>query len=538
MANGAGGVRGSRTTWRTGRWWRLHGLSVAVVVLGLSATGALTGASHVNYLDNEQRLTTLEARLTGDALGVATVDVERRLGPAVVLAAYGGSPAAFEQSLAGSVGAKGPFVGVELLRLEGGVPASVVALGARLLQGTTSAGSLALVHRAVAGAGQLALSRVERTGSQRFAYAMAATGPAGTFVAYAEQLLPADRRVALPASSPIANLRFALYMGGRATPAALVETDSARLPLSGTTATVHVLFGDAELTLVVVPRGSLAGTFAESVAWWIAGVGVVLTLAVLVLVERLVRRRRQAEVLAAQNERLYRAQRGVAETLQHSLLPARLPRRREVEVAARYLPGARDVEVGGDWYDVVRVDDRHLFFTVGDVSGRGLEAAVVMASLRNAVTAYAADGAAPDEVLTKLGRLLDVGADGRFATVACGLLDARTGRVVIADAGHPPPVLVEGRSCRPIDVRHGALLGMGGPYVPVELSLTPGATVLAYTDGLIERRGEPLDVGLQRLCAAASRDLPLEQLLEHVVAELVGTGPADDVAVLGLRWRP
>jgi serine phosphatase RsbU (regulator of sigma subunit) len=162
----------------------------------------------------------------------------------------------------------------------------------------------------------------------------------------------------------------------------------------------------------------------------------------------------------------------------------------------------------------------------------------MMASLRNAVTAYAADGSPPDEVLAKLGRLVDVGRDGRFATVLCGRIDVGSGEVALASAGHLDPVLVEGDRCRALELGHGPVLGLGGRFPIEHLRLSAGSTLLCYTGGLVERRGEVLDDGVARLCAVASRDLPLERLLDRVVTELVGPAAGDDVAVLGIRWRP
>jgi serine phosphatase RsbU (regulator of sigma subunit) len=215
-----------------------------------------------------------------------------------------------------------------------------------------------------------------------------------------------------------------------------------------------------------------------------------------------------------------------------------LPTRPDLALAVRYLAGTAGIEVGGDWYDVIDVDERTVFFTVGDVAGKGLEAAILMASLRNAITAYATDGDAPGAVLSKIGRLVDVARDGRFATVVCGTIDLPTGRVTLANAGHPRPVLVGADHCGLVTGTVGPPVGVGpGGYPTATVDLRPGDTLLAYTDGLIERRGESLAAGLDRICGAAHYETPLERLLDDVIAELVPDGPPDDIAALGMRWQ-
>ena len=134
------------------------------------------------------------------------------------------------------------------------------------------------------------------------------------------------------------------------------------------------------------------------------------------MTERLVRRRTHAEFLAEQNARLFSEQRSVAQTLQHSLLPEQLPDFDGLELAVRYVPGVDGVEIGGDWYDVIGRDNGDIIFVVGDVSGRGLRAATVMASLRYAIRAYAAQGDDPAIILAKLAKLIDIVRDGHFAT--------------------------------------------------------------------------------------------------------------------------
>jgi serine phosphatase RsbU (regulator of sigma subunit) len=317
--------------------------------------------------------------------------------------------------------------------------------------------------------------------------------------------------------------------------------------LSGRQGSVAVPFGHQKLLVVLAPRRELGGTLLLRLPWLLVAIGILVSLAAAVLVERLIRQReraqalaRELEVTAAENARLLADQRTVAYTLQHSLLPEHLPDIPGLDLAVRYVAGVEGVDIGGDWYDVLPLDDGKLLFVIGDVSGRGLRAATVMASLRYAIHAYAADGDAPDVILTKLSNLLDIERDGAFATVLCGTIDVSARRMTIASAGHLQPLVVSNGSASFASVHTGLPVGVEtpAPYESASVAIPTHGTVLLYTDGLVERRGESLDVGLERLRnAAAGVDGSLERLLTEVVDGLNQAGSDDDTAILGLRWR-
>ena len=190
------------------------------------------------------------------------------------------------------------------------------------------------------------------------------------------------------------------------------------------------------------PRVSLAGTVAGWLPWLVALIGIVFTAVVAVMSEHLVRRRRRAEDLAVQNQLLFQAQRTTAETLQRSLLPQSLPHPENLDLAVRYVPGLEGIEIGGRLVQRDRRRGGRFFFAVGDVSGRGLTAAALMAELRFAIKAYVAENPEPGEVMNRISKLSRIGDTGHFATVLCGLLDTATRTVTFANAGHPNPVLV------------------------------------------------------------------------------------------------
>jgi len=512
-------------------------LTIIVLVIGILATAALCTLSRLNYVRNEQRQLSVQAQLTGAALAVAPVDVQRRLGRPTTTVAASGDVSLFDAGMKDQV--PNVFVAARLFRVVDGVPHLVRSIGAATQLDPTSADANALLTKAASNAGTLTVTRFATDTAQRIGYAFAVTTLGRTFVAYAEQELPSDRRQELAAASPLSGLIYALYFGPTETQDALVETNADHLPLDSSAARVTIPFGDQVLTAVMTPRTPLLGTFAALVAWIVAGAGLLLTAVMALLTERLARRRAVAEQLVAVTEELYKTQRGLAETLQTALLPKHLARSPGLAVATRYVAGTEGIDVGGDWYDLVALSDDRMFFTIGDVSGRGLSAATMMSRLRHSISAYAVEGNDPAMVLAKVSGLIDLVRDEHFATALCGVLDLRTGVATVANAGHPPLVLVSGGTAATVATSVGPPLGVGSCYETVDIALTSGDMLLAYTDGLIERRDESIDAGLDRLCRVARPTADLEDLLDSVLAALVPQGaPQDDAAILALKWTP
>lgn len=240
--------------------------------------------------------------------------------------------------------------------------------------------------------------------------------------------------------------------------------------------------------------------------------------------------------LAAQNQ-VSAVERTAAAALQHSLLPAVLPTISGLRFAARYVPGT-DTGVGGDWYDVFRLPGDRIGIVMGDVVGHGFPAAVIMGRLRSALRAYALDIEDPGEVLLKLDRKATHFEYGAMATVSYAIVDQRRERVTLALAGHLPPVLAKSGSAAMLTRPPvGPPIGFPHPdrrYRSSVLTLTPGAVLFFYTDGLVERRDSTIDAGLQRLCQTVSATDP-ETVCASVMAALVGTQPVrDDIAVLAM----
>jgi serine phosphatase RsbU (regulator of sigma subunit) len=522
----------------------LHRLSVVVLVVGLVVTGALAGISRISYLHNEQRLSNLQTNLTASALEIAPVDLERRLGQAGGIAAEAKDPVAtFKRVIAASMQPAGPFSAASLALVQGGRAQILVHLGTDYINSPTSSKTEALFEQA-AKTNSLITTRVFGRGLQRFGYLMSFVGPGGTYVASAGESLPGNRRFTIPPNSPEAGLDIAIYFGSTTATGALVETNASHLPLAGTVSKATVPFGTHALTLVVSPTVPLSGRWSDLLPWGILVVGLLFTLGIVAMAERLVRRRQRAEELADENERLYAEQRTMSVTLQRSLLPKVLPTISEVELASRYIPGEAGAEVGGDWYSVIEVGDLQFVFVVGDVSGRGLSAASVMAGLRYTIRACARLGLSPAATLDVAAKEISISVDKHFATVLVGHVDNERHELTIACAGHPPALLLHDGASDFLNVPIGPPLGVGTDSyrsMTTRVTIPPNSTLIAYTDGLIERRGEPIDVGMERLRRAASVPVQsIDALLTRIVDELFagrGAGADDDTAILGIRWR-
>jgi hypothetical protein len=370
--------------------------------------------------------------------------------------------------------------------------------------------------------------------------------PGTGFAVYAERAIPADRRAPVDGNSAYAKLDYAIYLGPHVTDEALSTTDvdPDSLPLHGLTHRESVPFGDTELTLVTSPREHLGSAQSQWLPIGLLVGGVLLTAISAVAGHRLVRGRRDAEEDAAtittlyeQVETLYGQQRELFERLQRALLPHAHPEIADLEIASRYVAGARGTEIGGDWYSVVALDEHRFAFVVGDVSGRGVDTVAVMAQARFTVRAYLLDGDEPAVALEKCSHQFDIATDGHLTTVITGIGDVRTGEVTIANAGHPPPLLMNG-SILPVDVPPGRPLGTGpARYRQTTFRMPHGATLFCFTDGLVERRGESIDVGLDRLATTLGEaaDRPVDELVSYAVQVLRNPEAPDDIAALALR---
>jgi GAF domain-containing protein/anti-sigma regulatory factor (Ser/Thr protein kinase) len=243
--------------------------------------------------------------------------------------------------------------------------------------------------------------------------------------------------------------------------------------------------------------------------------------------------------LAIEQARLYE-QRRVAEVLQRRLLPGELGSVLGIEAAARYLP-ASGGSLGGDWYDIFQLPGGRVCVAVGDVVGRGVEAAAVMAQLRTAVRAYAADGHAPAAVVDRVNSLMLSLGPLAMTTLVLLVIDPAAETLEVVGAGHPPALVVDPSGAAAFVWPPGGVpLGVtaAAVYTSETHRLPTGSTVLAYTDGLVERRDQSIDVGLERLRRVAEGARDIEVMCQAIVDQLVSEAPGDDVALVAARVPP
>jgi len=239
-------------------------------------------------------------------------------------------------------------------------------------------------------------------------------------------------------------------------------------------------------------------------------------------------------VAGAIQKRHLEAERAAAKLLERSLLPGKLPHCAGLDFAARYVPAAGRM-VGGDWYDAFTLPSGELWVVIGDVAGHSLRAAIIMGRLKSALRSFALLDIPPHDVLRLVDRKIELFELDATATVACAAMRPPFDTMRIAVAGHPPPVIAAPH--RPpefakVDVN--PLLGLGGdiPRSSTEVALEPGTAVAFYTDGLVERRDELIDVGLERLRVAV-RPCSSDRAVHNIMHDLIGNQePGDDVALL------
>lgn len=240
---------------------------------------------------------------------------------------------------------------------------------------------------------------------------------------------------------------------------------------------------------------------------------------------------------ALENASLYESMRSLALALQHSLLPSHLPTIDGIAVQVGYSPGDES-DVGGDLYDVMELSSGRVGIAIGDVQGRGTHAAAVMGQLRAALRAYAVLDLEPAQVLTHLDDLVQGLNEALLVTCVYAVYDPFTRECVLANAGHPPPLLTGAHGCHPMEVPPDVPLGVGGiAFNDHAFIVAPGDTIVLYTDGVVERRGQSVDQGVRALCDGLETLGPGASPAALCRATLrASSGPLDDDrAVLAMR---
>lgn len=234
------------------------------------------------------------------------------------------------------------------------------------------------------------------------------------------------------------------------------------------------------------------------------------------------------------NANEYEREHELAERLQRAMLPT-LATHPDLDIVARYRSATSGVHVGGDWYDAVERPDGTVVLTVGDVTGHGVDAAVVMGKLQNALRAYALEGHGPATSLRLVHDMLRSSETPLFATAVVAEIEPNNCVMRWASAGHPPPLYTDAHGgVMYLEAQHAPMLGIhlgSGTVIPEhEKKLSPGSTIALFTDGLVERRTSDLDAGMERLIEAfrESDEYDLEGRAEHVLRIMLGGSDHDD----------
>jgi len=239
-------------------------------------------------------------------------------------------------------------------------------------------------------------------------------------------------------------------------------------------------------------------------------------------------------------------QRETASALQAAALPRTLPSSERLALAAGYRPASEGTQVGGDWYDAFELQSGHIALVVGDAAGHGLQAAALMTQMRNALRAHLFDAFGPSESIAKLSSFIATQEPEAFATIICVEVDPATGEAIWASAGHPAPILLN-RQGTSVHLRGKPAPPIGSadphsPHRPVEhpLVLKPGDRLVMFTDGLYERRGVDLEIGLTHLMITTeqSRATDVDTACESILADMLMGSHDDDVCLLVADFKP
>jgi serine phosphatase RsbU (regulator of sigma subunit) len=450
---------------------------------------------------------------------------------ATVALITGGYSDSFRAAMAEQVGAATrTFTSAALFRIGESAPLATIGNPVDLpADGPTSAAAIAA--SASASPADFAVIDLLSDG-RRLGYAAVDHGASPEYVVYTERQLNPDANVRTRTDEPFARLDYAIYLNDEK-PDKLVSSSQPddELPVHGRRASASSPFGDQELLLVTKPIGELTSSLFANLWWIVAIVGLIVSIGAAWLTRSLSKRREEALTLADDNARLYDEQRHIAETLQLSLLPQVLEPPPGGHVTARYWPAGEASLIGGDFYDAFRVDDDRWAVVIGDVCGKGIDAAAITGLVRHTVRASARNATSPAEVLRDVHRALSDHRPSTFCTVCffyVTVADDGSQSITIALGGHPSPILRRANGAVSEIGEPGSLLGIFEPVlVDAIVPVAPGDTIVLYTDGLTD--------------APANQAVPIEELIELLAGD-EGEEPvellADSIRPLKRRRRP
>ena len=513
------------------------------MIAGLALFFGLAAGCRVLFDQTEDRLLQQRTSEAGAALQLSVNQVKAPLDAAAKLAAAtGGDPAVFAKIITPYVGtaAGTTYTSAALYRIGSSTP--VAEVGAPIALPIDGAnGATAMLGKATTD--PFVITDLLSLTPRRLGYAVADTAKGPQYVVYGERTLSVDPNVRRRNDQPFAQLDYAIYIGDQPSANHLLGASVRELPIRGRDAQQVVPFGNSHILLVMTPIGHLSGTLFANL-WWIVGVGGALVAAAFaILTRRLLDRRDTALEFAEDNERLYSEQRHIAETLQLGLLPQHLDAPIGVSVAARYWPAGSANLIGGDFYDMFAVAADRWALAIGDVCGKGIEAAALTGLARHTLRAAARNASSATEVLQAVHYALHEHRPATFCTACFAFmspLDDGSFRIELSLGGHPQPLLRH-RDGRVESVGTlGMLLGMMTPTLSTTVvDIAPGDTLVLYTDGLTDAPAEKaVSVGELVTLLELEGGQPVEQLADTIRVLKRGRRPLgsdDDTALLIVR---
>jgi Stage II sporulation protein E (SpoIIE) len=512
------------------------------MIVGLAVFLGLAAGCRVLFDQSENRLLDQRTSEAGSALQLSVTQIRAPLDAAAQLAnTTDGDVTAFEQIITSYVGPDKTFTSAALYRIGSTTP--IAEAGAPTAMPADGANSATAMLEA-ASAQPFVLVDLLEGERRRLGYAVANAAKNPTFVVYGERTLSVDPNVRRRNDEPFAQLDYAIYLGSETTDDHLLGSSVRDLPIKGRTSQQVVDFGNSKLTLVMTPIGHLSGDLFANLWWIVACGGVLFAGGFATLTSRLLKRRDTALALAADNERLYDEQRHIAETLQLGLLPQHLVAPGGLSVAARYWPAGSANLIGGDFYDLFAVDDDRWALAIGDVCGKGIEAAALTGLARHTLRAAARHSQSPVDVLQALHHAMSDHRPATFCTACFAYIsqhDSDSYRIELSLGGHPQPLLRRRNgTVEPVGTL-GMLLGMIEPTLSTTVvDLMPGDTFVFYTDGLTDAPAEEA-VSVDELAELleAEGDQPIEALADSIRAlkrSRRPQGSGDDTALLIVRF--
>jgi serine phosphatase RsbU (regulator of sigma subunit) len=516
---------------RTAPW--LTGLWAGLICLAFALAGAVAVESV--HRSTEQQLLQQQAEEIAAVLSSAIAGVRAPLAAAAeVAAATDADPGAVGAALSESI-LRSQFRGAVVLDAEGN---EVFTIGERPVL-ASDPGRLATVVAPAMATSELAVIDTLDLAPRVLGFAHS-DSTESRFVVYAEAPLPA--RTGVPRSADLFDeLDFSLFLGRERVADQLLYTSAESIPLAGRVAQTTVPFGDGELTLAVSTQDDLADTFSVRLPWIIAGAGLVLAVAVGGAVALIVRRRHEAEALVDELAESHEQQRTVIRTLQQSLLPRHLPSPTGTSLATAFWPADRSLELGGDFYDVFTIDSKSWAVAIGDVCGKGVDAAALTAAVRHTIRAAAHQLTRSGEVLTWARDAVEAFDENTYCTACFGFVrQAPSGlRVDLSLGGHPRPILVTAEGATGVG-EPGTILGMVPPrFRETVVNVGQDDLLIFYTDGVTDAPGGT-DVTEEELCDVlasshgASPDAVIE-LLRDELRRRRPDGTRDDVALVVIK---